>query len=244
MSEFVAQIRAELDTSEAEQKLNNLTNGKHKIKVDTEIKTDEVDKQIKNLKNNQKIKLDADIDTKKAEQKLKNLKDNQKIKLDTDINIDSKSTKKGINQSIDQVEKQVKKKPIEAELDYKVSKNSASQISKLKDSANSFFSLFTGNRNVVDFGTDKIRSAISDLKDLNTTLVEIDKSGNLTNKQLSDLGKNSYDAASKWGALVKDYLSSSDTFAQAGFSNLKEMSDLSKNVSYLYKIQYIFHCNY
>lgn len=227
MSEFVAQIRAELDTSAAEQKLNNLTNGKHKIKVDTEIKTDEVDKQIKNLKNNQKIKLDADIDTRKAEQKLKSLKDNQKIKLDTDINIDSKSTKKGINQSIDQVEKQVKKKPIETELDYKVNKNSASQISRLKDSANSFFSLFTGNRNVVDFGTDKIRSAISDLKDLNTTLVEIDKSGNLTNKQLSDLGKNSYDAASKWGALVKDYLSSSDTFAQAGFSNLEEMSDLS-----------------
>lgn len=58
-------------------------------------------------------------------------------------------------------------------------------------------------------------------------MVEIEKSGNLTNKQLSDLSKNSYDAASKWGALVKDYLSSSDTFAQAGFSNLKEMSDLS-----------------
>lgn len=225
MSEFVAQIRAELEgISEAEQKLKSLTDGKHKIKLEPEINTDEVDKKLKSLtKDNQKIKLDADVDTKRAEQQLKSLKDNQKLELDTEIN--PKSTQKGLNETIEQARKQTKKNPIE--LDYKVSKNSASQISQLKDSANSFFSLFTGNRDVVDFGADKIRSAVSDLKDLNTTLVEIDKSGNLTNKQLTDLSKNSYDSASKWGALVKDYLSSSDTFAQAGFSNLKEMSDLS-----------------
>lgn len=224
MSEFVAQIRAQLDTSEAEQKLKSLTDGKHKIKLEPEINTDEVDKKIKSItKDNQKIKLDADIDTKRAEQQLKSLKDNQKLELDTEIN--PKSTQKGLNEIIEQARKQTKKNPIE--LDYKVSKNSASQISQLKNSANSFFSLFTGNRDVVDFGADKIRSAVSDLKDLNTTMVEIEKSGNLTNKQLADLSKDSYDAASKWGALVKDYLSSSDTFAQAGFSNLKEMSDLS-----------------
>ena len=139
MSEFVAQIRAELDTSEAEQKLKNLTDSKHKIKLEPEISTDKVDKKLESLtKDSQKIKLDADIDTKKAEQKLKSLKENQKIELDTEINIDSKSTQKGLNETIEQTRKQTKKNPIE--IDYKVSKNSASQISQLKDSANSFFS--------------------------------------------------------------------------------------------------------
>ena len=144
MSEFVAQIRAELDTSEAEQKLKNLTDGKH-IKLKPEINTDEVNKQLESLSKD------------------------KNIKLNTQINIDSKSTQKGINETIEQARKQTKKNPIE--LNYKVDKNSASQISQLKDSANSFFSLFTGNRNVLDFGADKIRSAVSDLKDLNTAMV-------------------------------------------------------------------------
>jgi len=224
MSEFVAQIRAELDTSEAEQKLKNLTDSKHKIKLEPEISTDKVDKKLESLtKDSQKIKLDADIDTKKAEQKLKSLKENQKIELDTEINIDSKSTQKGLNETIEQTRKQTKKNPIE--IDYKVSKNSASQISQLKDSANSFFSLFTGNRNVVDFGADKIRSAVSDLKDLNTAMVEIDKTSNLTKGALQSLTQNLFDEASKYGALMKDYMNSAGEFAKAGYSNLNEITE-------------------
>lgn len=106
MSEFVAQIRAELEgISEAEQKLKSLTDGKHKIKLEPEVNTDEVDKKIKSItKDNQKIKLDADIDTKRAEQQLKSLKDNQKLELDTEIN--PKSTQKGLNETIEQARKQ------------------------------------------------------------------------------------------------------------------------------------------
>lgn len=198
MSEFVAQIRAELDTSEAEQKLKNLTDGKH-IKLKPEINTDEVNKQLESLSKD------------------------KNIKLNTQINIDSKSTQKGINETIEQARKQTKKNPIE--LNYKVDKNSASQISQLKDSANSFFSLFTGNRNVLDFGADKIRSAVSDLKDLNTAMVEIDKTSNMTKGALQSLTQNSFDEASKYGALMKDYMNSAGEFAKAGYSNLNEITE-------------------
>ena len=58
---------------------------------------------------------------------------------------------------------------------------------------------------------------------LSLSLVEIDKTGNLTSTQLKELGENSFDNASKWGSIVQDYMSSSETFAQAGFDNLEEI---------------------
>lgn len=197
MSDFVAQIKAVLDTSKAEA-------------------------QLKDLEKNQKIKLDVD-DSKieEVQKKLKDIsKDKQKIKLDVDV--DAKSVKKGIDETLEETKKQTKKKPIE--VDYKVSKNT---ISQLTDNANRLFSLFSGGNNALDASIDKVREAIGQLKELNSTLVEIDKTGNLSQTQLSDLANNSYDLASRWGALVKDYLSSSETFSQAGYSNLEEMADLS-----------------
>ena len=200
MSDFVAQIQAVLDTSKAEA-------------------------QLKDLEKNQKFKLDVD-DSKieEAQKKLKDIsKDNQKIKLDVDV--DAKSVKKGIDETLEETKKQTKKKPLEFEVAYKESKTNS--ISKLTDNASRLFSLFSGGNNALDAGIDKVREAISHLKELNSTLVEIDKTGNLSQTQLSDLANNSYDLASKWGALVKDYLSSSETFSQAGYSNLEEMADLS-----------------
>lgn len=199
MSDFVAQIKAELDTSKVEA-------------------------QLKDLQKNQKIKLDVD-DSKidEAQKKIKDIsKDNQKIKLNVDVD---KSAQKEIDKTIEQATKHTKKNPVEVEVAYRESK--ANSISKLTDNANRLFSLFSGGNNALDAGIDKVREAISHLKELNSTLVEIDKTGNLSQTQLSDLANNSYDLASKWGALVKDYLSSSETFSQAGYSNLEEMADLS-----------------
>ncbi len=199
MSDFVAQIKAELDTSKVEA-------------------------QLKDLEKNQKIKLDVD-DSKidEAQKKLKDIsKDNQKIKLDVDVD---KSAQKEIDKTIEQATKHTKKNPVEVEVAYRESK--ANSISKLTDNANRLFSLFSGGNNALDASIDKVREAIGQLKELNSTLVEIDKTGNLSQTQLSDLANNSYDLASKWGALVKDYLSSSETFSQAGYSNLEEMADLS-----------------
>lgn len=173
MSEFVAQIRADLDTSEAEKKLKDLTEKKHELKIDT------------------------------------------------NIEVDKKSTQKGIDETIEQTKKQTKKKPIEVEVDYKTSKNN---ISRLTDNANKLFTMFSGV-NAIDFGTDKIRDAVGQLKELNTALVEIDKTSNLTQTSLQSLAKNSFGEASKYGAYVQDYLNSAGEFAKAGYSNLDEITE-------------------
>lgn len=170
------------------------------------------------------LKIGAKLDTSEAEKELQDfVNKKRKLEIDTELDIDKRSTQKQFDDAIGKTQKQVKKNPVEVGVEYKAEKNS---IANLTDSANKVFSLFTGT-NALDFGADKIREAVGELKELNTTLVEIDKTGNLTKGQLSDLGNDSFDAASKWGALVQDYLSSSETFAQAGFSNLEEMSDLS-----------------
>ena len=130
MSDFVAQIKAVLDTSKAEA-------------------------QLKDLEKNQKIKLDVD-DSKieEAQKKLKDIsKDNSKVKLDVDVN--AKSVKKGIDETLEETKKQTKKKPLE--IDYKVSKNT---ISQLTDNANRLFSLFSGGNNALDASIDKVREAI------------------------------------------------------------------------------------
>ena len=176
MSEFVAQIRGELELKDAEQKLKEFTDKEHKLEIDTSLK------------------------------------------------VDGKNAQKDIDKTIDNTQKNTKKKPIDVDINYKENKNS---ITQLTDSANRILSLFSGNRNLLDLGADKIREAIGQLKELNTILVEIDKSGNLSQTQLSKLSDDSYDAASKWGALIQGYMSSAETFSQAGYSNLEEMADLS-----------------
>lgn len=198
MSDFVAQIKAELDTS----------------KVET---------QLKDIQKNQKIKLDVD-DSKieEAQKKLKNIsKDNQKIKLDADV--DAKSVKKGIDETLEETKKQTKKNPLEFEVAYKESKTNS--ISKLTDNANRLFSLFSGGNNALDASIDKVREAIGQLKELNTALVEIDKTSNLTQTSLQSLANNSFDEASKYGAYVQDYLNSAGEFAKAGYSNLDEITE-------------------
>lgn len=155
------------------------------------------------------------------EQKIEALeKKAHNVEVNVDV-VNTKDTQKEIETTLEKTQKQVKKNPIS--VNYEVDKGS---MTTLTNTANKVFDLFTGT-NALDFGGDKIREAVSDLKELNTTLVEIDKTGNLTNSQLSELANNSFDSASKWGALVQDYMSSTETFAQAGFSNLEEMADLS-----------------
>lgn len=168
------------------------------------------------------FKIQVDVDTSKAEAKIDELV-NKKREINIETKVDGKSTQKEVDSVLDGIGKKTKKNPIELGFDTRVFNANMAQI---KSSADGLFRMFAGT-NALDFGGNKIREAISELKELDTTLTEIDKTGNLTNKQLSDLSNQSFKGASKWGALVKDYMSSSETFAQAGFKNLSEMSDLS-----------------
>lgn len=168
------------------------------------------------------FKIQVDAETSKAEAKIDALV-NKKREINIETKVDGKSTQKEVDSVLDEIGKKTKKNPVELGFDTRVFNANMAQI---KSSADGLFRMFAGT-NALDFGGNKIREAISELKELDTILTEIDKTGNLTNKQLSDLSNNSFDGASKWGALVKDYMSSSETFAQAGFKNLSEMSDLS-----------------
>lgn len=174
MSEFVAQIRGELELKDAEQKLKEFTDKEHKLEIDTSLK------------------------------------------------VDGKNAQKDIDKTIDNTQKNTKKKPIDVDINYKENKNS---ITQLTDSANRILSLFLGNRNLLDLGADKIREAIGQLMELNTALVEIDKTSNLSKSSLQSLSENSFSEASKYGAIVQNYMDSAGEFAKAGYSNLDEITE-------------------
>ncbi len=112
MSEFVAQIRAELDTSEMDKKLKSFSEKEHKVKFKTEF--------------------------------------------------DEKASQKEFDETVKKTQKKTKKNPVEVEVAYKNSRNSFLQLA---DSANRLFSLLSGV-NTLDFGVNKIRDAIGELKEM------------------------------------------------------------------------------
>ena len=63
MSDFIAKIKAELDSREAEEKLDELTKGKKKVKLDLDIDDSNIDnitKKTDKLKD-KNIKLKTDV---------------------------------------------------------------------------------------------------------------------------------------------------------------------------------------
>lgn len=57
---------------------------------------------------------------------------------------------------------------------------------------------FAGTYGLIQSGVDKIKSSVSELKDVDTILTEISKTSDLTTSQLKKLGETSFDSASKW----------------------------------------------
>ena len=163
MSEFIAQIKAQLDVGEAEKKMNDFTKKEHEVKIKTEI--------------------------------------------------DEKSTQKGINETLKQTQKQTKKNPLEVEVNYKEGKHSLIQLA---DSANRLFSMFSGV-NAMDFGTDKIRDAIGELKEMDSILTEISKTSDSTESELKALGNEAFDIASEYGRKAADFLTAVQEMNRSGF---------------------------
>ena len=63
LSNYEVKVKANLDTSEAQQKLKALQNGNHTIKVKTEIDSSKVDDLLKKFKGTQTTKFKFDADT-------------------------------------------------------------------------------------------------------------------------------------------------------------------------------------
>ena len=214
--------------SQIRSAVNKIGNGDEDITVDIKVDRQSLQADINAALNDLDLPIHFNIDAAELEADIRKAVDNI-TDISIDLKVDTASLKKEAEDALGNID------PLES---YRETIKTARQtstntgifdngyMSKLSSTAGRVFDVFVA-ANAYDWGGDKIRDAISDLRDLNTTLVEIDKTGNLTSTQLKELGDNSFDNASKWGAVVQDYLSSSETFAQAGFENLEEMSDLS-----------------
>lgn len=74
-----------------------------------------------------------------------------------------------------------------------------------------------------------IVESISDLKDMNSILTEISKTSDLTTSQLKELGKSSFESASQFGKIAKDYLLGVQEMSRSGFygEQAEELAKLS-----------------
>ncbi len=80
----------------------------------------------------------------------------------------------------------------------------------------------------VMFLVSKAKSAISELKDVNTLLTEIGKADDtLSKSDLAALGNRSFDIASKYGKNAADYLSGVQEASRSGYENAEAIAELS-----------------
>lgn len=70
---------------------------------------------------------------------------------------------------------------------------------------------------VIMFGVHKSTQAISELKEIDSILTEINKTSDLTIKQLKELGNTSFDSASFYGKKAPDYLVGVQEMSRSGF---------------------------
>lgn len=76
---------------------------------------------------------------------------------------------------------------------------------------------------------NKLIDSIGELKDVDSILTEISKTSDLTDDQINDLGKTSFDKASKWGKSAADYLTGVQEMSRSGYygKDAENMANLS-----------------
>lgn len=118
---------------------------------------------------------------------------------------------------------------------FKQSENSMRALGKLgasmKDQftqAYQSFSMWLSASSAVMKVVSETREAVTELKEIDTLLTEISKANDtLTKSQLSDIGDNSFDVASKYGKSATDYLSGVQEASRAGYQNAEAIAELS-----------------
>ena len=109
LSNYEVKVKANLDTSEAQQKLKAIQNGNHTIKVKTEIDSSKVDDLLKKFKGTQTTKFKFDADTSGMEKFTSSLNKMKKYvssyKLDVDVSKANASIQKFSGQTTKTLEK-------------------------------------------------------------------------------------------------------------------------------------------
>lgn len=104
-------------------------------------------------------------------------------------------------------------------------------IASLKEQtsqATQSFSQWLSVSSAVTLLISKTKSAISELKAVNTLLTEISKANDkLSKSDLAQIGDNAFDVASKYGKTATDYLSGVQEAFRAGYENAESIAELS-----------------
>ena len=106
----------------------------------------------------------------------------------------------------------------------KLGKTFIDQFKQGIDSFKAWLSVTTVVMTVIE----KTKSALSELKEVNTILTEISKANDkLTKSQLAEIGNSAFDVASKYGKNATDYLTGVQEMSRAGYENAESMAELS-----------------
>lgn len=91
------------------------------------------------------------------------------------------------------------------------------------------FASWMGMTTVMSRFAMECRQAVTELKEIDTILTEISKTSDRTAESLRELGKTSFDTASKYGRTASDYLTGVQEMSRAGFNEeaSEEMAELS-----------------
>lgn len=80
-------------------------------------------------------------------------------------------------------------------------------------------------------GLDQLQEAISDLKEINTLLTQLSKTGShLSNRSLEQIKDESFDVSGKYGKKAASYLSDVQEASNAGYQNVSDIAALSAAV--------------
>lgn len=109
-----------------------------------------------------------------------------------------------------------------------VKEKSVSMFATLKKNL-SFLQYWVSPMYLIMQAIGKIKQAFSELKSVNSIMTEISKVTEMTSVQLKKLGSEAYEAASKYGRTISDYLTGVQEMSRAGFqeNQAKEMAELS-----------------
>lgn len=179
-----------------------------------------------------KIDLVLDISGTVEETKVKQLASelhnelSKAIKLEgLEFDIDVKDLEKAISSVI----KQTKKVEIEIDKDKANAEKQLLGKNLLDPLSNKFqkFSKWASTSSIFMNGVQKVKNAVSELKEINTVLTEISKTSERTTQELKKLGDTSFDVASVYGIKASNYLTGIQEMSHSGYDNFEELSELS-----------------
>lgn len=255
--DFIANILAQLDASQAESQLKNLTKDQTvnlKVKIDSDTDTSKsIQKNLSSLnttaskagtsvaksyntafqkqisKQGKKVQSFSELDAIADSNKtLAWLKSNSKAAKDYgDILTDIAQKQRLATNSED---RKLYKKQVDA------IKSEAKALGKtgksfFEEAGNAFRRIgqFTYTYGIIQQIPNAISQSVSELKQMDDILTEISKTSNLTTSQLKELGSTSFDSASKYGKKASDYLTGIQEMSRSGYygEQAKQMANLS-----------------